>query len=162
MVQQIVLQFSTSHAWQSGIIRFMCHSDFSHVDVLVDEPKPYGLLGASDPGGVLVRPHDYQKFKLRRRATIVTDKADEIVALMHSQVGKPFDSEALKAVLDDKPRIWKDPNAWFCSELVTWAMERSGFFPHLVVAKNRISPADLLLLLNSHIDPAEFTTEVVE
>ena len=162
MPTEIILQFSTSHAWQSEIIRFMCHSPFSHVDVIVpDPPRPHGCLGASDPGGVMIRPGDYQKFKTRRRATIVTEKAGAIIDLIQSQIGKPFDPKAMKAVLSSEPRDWRDPSAWFCSELVVWALERAGFFSHLIVPKNRVTPADLLLLLNNWIDPVEFAREIV-
>ncbi len=46
-------------------------------------------------------------------------------------------------------RDWRDHGAWFCSEFVAWTLESSHFFPYtLVSAKNRITPADLLLLLN--------------
>jgi hypothetical protein len=158
-MNQIILQFSTSFAWQSGVIRFLCHSPFSHVDLILPDPVPHGCLGASDPGGVTVRAHDYQPFKTRRRATIKTDKAYEIVKLVQSQIGKPFDPKAMKAVLSDEPREWREPDAWFCSELIAWALEKSGFFSHLIVPKNRITPSDLVLLLNVWIDPEEFGRE---
>ncbi len=161
-MNNIVLQFSTSFAWQSGVIRFLCHSPFSHCDIILPEPLPHGCLGASDPGGVMVRPHDYQKFMTRRRATIQTDKADKIIALVRNEVGKPFDPKAMKAVLSDEPRDWRDPQAWFCSELIVAMMERAEFFRHLIVPKNRVTPADLLLLLNDYIDPVEFAHEYAE
>jgi len=131
----------------------MCHSPFSHVDIIL----PEGCLGASDPGGVMLRPFDYQIFKLKQRTTIKSDKTDKFIELVQSQIGKPFDPKALRSVLDNTPRNWRIPDAWFCSELVVWALEEAGFFPYkLIVPKNRISPADLLLLLNPWIDREEF------
>ncbi len=155
MADHFCIVFSTSFAWQSGIIRFMCHSPFSHADVMLPHPEPYALLGASDPGGVLCRAHNYQPFKAWHKATIRTPLADDILKLITSQEGKPFDSVAMKQVLSDEPRDWKVPDAWFCSELIAWACEEAGLF-RIVVPKNRITPADLLLLLNPWIDPVEF------
>jgi hypothetical protein len=48
-----------------------------------------------------------------------------------------------------KARDWRSQDSWFCSEFCAWALESGGFFPYsLVAAKNRITPGDLLLLLN--------------
>lgn len=161
-MDRIVLQFSTTHAWQSGVIRFMCHSDFSHVDVIVPEPEPHGCLGASDPGGVALRPHDYQEFKYRQRMTIrmpIPGMADKFHDFVKAQLGKPFDDDGLRAVLDTKHREWRIPDKWFCSELVAAALEECGF-KKIIVPKNRMTPGDLLLLLNDHIDPVEFYTRI--
>jgi len=149
----IQLEFSTSLTWQSLVIRKCCHSPFSHVDLVHER----GLLGASDPGGVALRPFNYQKFGIRRRATIATPLASRIMELVLSQVGKPFDGEALIAFMEDTPRDWRTPDKWFCSELIVWAFEEAGFFCYkLVVPKNRVSPADLLLILNPAIDADKF------
>jgi hypothetical protein len=105
----------------------------------------------------MVRPHNYQKFKTWRKAVIKTDVADKVVELVRSQLGKPFDDTALHQIISETPRDWKKPDAWFCSELFAWALEEAGFFPYqLIVPKNRVSPADLLLLLNPYIDVEEY------
>jgi hypothetical protein len=171
-MNEIVLQFSTTTHWQSGIIRLMTHSPYSHVDAVIPPglpdidkltPKPYGLLGVSDPGGVMIRQAHYQGFKTRRRVTMKTDKADAFIQNMVSQLGKPFDPEALLRVVDLNRQDWRQRDKWFCSELVTWALEEAGFFNYdLAVTKNRVSPADLLLLLNPYIDPNELNTEVID
>ncbi len=122
---------------------------------MLPQPEPYGLFGASDPGGVICRSHDYQPFKTWHRATIITPLADRIVELVTSQVGKPFDDVAMKQVMSDEPRDWKVPDAWFCSELICWACEEAGLFK-VVVPKNRVTPSDLLLLLNPWINASEF------
>jgi hypothetical protein len=156
MPSSFTIVFSTSYALSSTLIRFLCHSPFSHADIMLPgPPHPYTLFGASDPGGVKQRPHDYQLFKAWRQATITTPLADKIVDLVRSQEGKPFDSIAMKHVLSDEPRDWKVPDAWFCSELICWACEEAGLFK-VVVPKDRVTPSDLLLLLNPWIDGAEF------
>lgn len=163
---RIVLQFGTcATSWQSTLICKLSHSPFSHVDYVCAN----GLLGASDspncpvvegnPHGVAVRTPDYQEFAIRRRAVIKTDKAVQFDALMRSQLGAPFDGDALYAFFSNAlvPRDWRQPDKWFCSELIAWALEAAGLFPYkLLVAKNRVSPTDLLLLLNPYIDVESF------
>lgn len=168
MSSSIILQFSSSTAWQSSVIRRLCHSPFSHVDIVI----PYeGLLGASGPdsklhdiGGVRIRPFQPWPYSIRRRCTIQTDKADAIVAAARSQIGKPFDNGALYAFLSNPSKItrdWRQPDKWFCSELVTWAFEKSGFFSYPIVpVLNRVCPSDLLLLLNPWIDVEKFWNPV--
>ncbi len=163
----IVLQFGTcATSWQSTLICRMSHSPFSHVDYVCADGS---LLGASDspespiiegnPHGVAVRPPDYQEFAIRRRAVIVTDKAAEFDKHMRSQLGAPFDSDALYAFFSAPllSRDWREPTKWFCSELVSWSLESAGLFPYaLLVAKNRVSPSDLLLLLNPYMNVDTF------
>ncbi len=171
-MDRLQLQFSTTTHWASGLIRLMTHSHFSHIDAIIPPgfpglesltPKPYGLLGASDPGGVMIRTHDHYPFKRRRRITLVTDKADEIIRLMATQIGKPFDSTAMARVIDLNQRDWRMKESWFCAELICWALEEAGFFPYpLVQSKNRVTPADLLLILNPYFDPVELTQEVTD
>ncbi len=155
MTDSFTIVFSTSYALSSALICFLCHSPFSHAEILLPKPEPYGLFGASDPGGVMLRRHDYQQFKTWHQATIRCPMADEIVRLILSQEGKKFDDAAMRAVMSSEPRDWKLPDAWFCSELICWACEEAGLFK-VVVPKNRVTPADLLLLLNNYIDPVEF------
>lgn len=157
-MKAITLQFSTSLEWQSAIIRRITHSPFSHVDFILDDGS---CLGASDPGGVIIRPADYQLFGIRRRATIYTEKADAIIDRAKSQIGKPFDGDALHAFLSPPVEIatrdWKCEDHWFCSELAAWAFEEECFWPYsLIIAKKYISPPDLLLLLNPYIDVEQF------
>lgn len=100
-MSQLILEFSSTFAWQSHVIRIMTNSPFSHVNILLPGE---GLLGASDPGGVMVRPFDYEPMMIRQRAVIATPKADAIIARARSQVGKPFDDDALHA-------FWHQPTS---------------------------------------------------
>jgi hypothetical protein len=83
----------------------------------------------------------------------------------HKQIGKPFDNGALWDFLSDQPhdRDWRQTDSWFCSELIVYCLEQANFFPYsLVVAKNRITPADTLLLLNpflTHENIQEFLND---
>jgi hypothetical protein len=166
----IRLQFSTSTEWQSDVIRRLCHSPFSHLDVVLPDGN---LLGSSDsphapsiegnPGGVAIRPPDYQTFGIRRMANVFSTEAVELAfyTKLRSQLGEPFDDTALHAFIGKvsfmPTRDWTDSSSWFCSELVAWALMEAGFFRYeLLVPKDRISPADLLLLLNPFIDTTHF------
>jgi hypothetical protein len=76
-----------------------------------------------------------------------------VVRYALSQVGKPFDHEALKArlFLSDKfaNRDWREPGAWYCAELAARSCEVGGLFNWpLIVIKNRITPSMFLVMLN--------------
>lgn len=155
---EIVIQYSTSTAFASSIIRRLCHSPFSHVDILLKD----GLLGVSgedhklgDIGGVRIRPNPpwpYRETPKTARLTVTDSVHAAFMEVGHNQIGKPFDNGALWDFLSDQPhdRDWRHPDSWFCSELIVYCLEQANFFPYpLVVAKNRITPADSLLLLNS-------------
>jgi hypothetical protein len=159
----LTLQYSSSMAWQSEVIRRLCHSPFSHLDIVLQSE---GLLGASggpetykigngqvyrDPGGVQIRPSEPWPYKIKQTIRVKTDKAEAIRKRARTQIGKPFDNGALFEFLSDKPgeRDWRDTASWFCSELVVWSAEiENAFAWQLLVAKNRISPADSLLVFN--------------
>ncbi len=155
---ELQIQFSTSTAFMSGIIRRLCHSPFSHVDILVPGEGLLGVSGSdkgiNDIGGVQMRPPGMWPYlNPPKTARLHTAGVDAIIELAKTQIGKPFDNTALYGFLDDMgygpKRDWRDTSSFFCSEFVAWALEESHFFPYtLVAAKNRITPADLLLLLN--------------
>lgn len=133
MSDRVTLQFSTSTAWQSAIIRCMTHSPFSHIDIQLEDGT---LLGASDspnapviagnPRGVAIRPANYEDFGLRVSATIVTEKADTIIAAAKSQLGKKFDNAALYGFLVDPllpdDRVWM--RRWVGSKLLAGFADR--------------------------------------
>ena len=171
MDDKLVLQFSTTHNiwtwcppffpnWGSVVIRRGTHSPFSHVDMVL--PGGY-LLGASDspnapvlsgnPRGVAVRPADYAPFAIKRRMVIQTPLADDIRLAAIAQNGKPFDGGIIRAFLSPssyRKLDWYDTGQWFCSELVVWAMELSGFWTPSMVRqwpKKLITPIDILILL---------------
>ena len=171
MLDRLSLQFSTTANswtllppffpnWASVIIRRMSHSPFSHVDLVL----PNGtLLGASDspkakviagnPRGVAIRPSNYEDYGRKRIMIIKTPLAEMIITAAMSQLNKPFDHDALYSFLSDAEpgeRDWRAADSWFCSELVVWAMEMSGFwFPAsgTVWPKNRISPSDIFMVM---------------
>jgi hypothetical protein len=172
-VTGLSIQFSTSKAFASGIIRRLTHSPFSHVDLVV----PEGLLGVSgkddsnhDAGGVIIRPKQAWPYLTPPKVAHIQCSeqiAANVIAVCRSQLGKPFDHSALWAFFDDQAvekhcmqvRDWRETSQWFCSELVTWSLEQGGLFSYqLAVAKNRVTPADVLLMINPYM-PADNITE---
>lgn len=154
-------QFSTSTALASRAIRILNCSEFSHVDLML----PEGLLGVSgpdksinDPGGVIIRPNPawpYLDPPKIARVQCSDEVAAKTIEFAKSQIGRPFDNAALYAFLRDRAGIpktgrnWRDPNAWFCSELQIRALEVGGLFSYpLIQSKDVISPQNLLLYLN--------------
>lgn len=180
---ELLVQYSSSPAFSSAVIRRLCHSRFSHVDVVLpgegllgaSGPDTYDVRGAKviDPGGVRIRPFDPWPYLDKPRvARIVADeeKVRLTIEAWRSQIGKPFDGSALwgfladaaDAVMQHEKRDWRDVDKWFCSEGVIWSCEQGGLFPWpLVVVKNRVTPADSLLLFNSMM-PEENIREFLE
>lgn len=162
---ELQLQFSTSTAFASCIIRRLTHSPFSHVDIVlpgegllgVSGPGYYKETGYRDPGGVQIRPCPPWPYKFQPVVATLKcspDVVERTILWGKSQLNRPFDNKALHAFLKDRAGIkvnrdWRDPSEWFCSEFVIRALEVGGLFSYkLAVTKNLVSPNDDLLLVN--------------
>lgn len=113
------------------------------------------LLGAHYDGGVLIRPAGYDKGQYRcdQIVTIPVDDATTQVfhAWLHSQLGKPYDIEAIAAFVLD--RNWQRPDAWFCSELMAAGLVACRWFVSpLATEFNKITPRDLLLVMSGRVN----------
>lgn len=174
MTDHVTIQFSTTTSttcrqkWEnraSLLIRAILHgSPFSHCGFVLGDGTILDATNSPDapiclttppgnPCGVALRPHNYQEWGTRRHMILRTDKADAIIAVAMTQLGKPFDNAAVsfRSFIDTHnfPRTtdWRDPDAWFCAEFVVWAEECGDFWEHpLVYPKQRISPIDCLML----------------
>jgi hypothetical protein len=179
----ITIQFSRSAPptrrfaiyWSEWICR-LTHSPFSHVDWVMPDGNLFGASDSPDapvldgnPKGVAVRPPDYQAFAIRRNATIGNVAAEKVAAFeqfLYQQVGKHFDRAALRPSVflsfDYANRDWRTPDEWYCAELITRALEVAGVVPWpILVVKNRVTAADLLLIINPLIDVEAFRRPVV-
>lgn len=151
---KIKLRFTTSKSWISNVIRLMTWSDFSHVEFLVDDETPRqfshgceGYLGSLGHGGVLLRPLDYDTPQRQVLATTVdlpTEMAFAVWSFAFRQIGKPYDVGAILAM--PWRQDWKQPDSWFCSEMVAAAFDAGGFPLLNDWGKlNRVTPRDLLM-----------------
>lgn len=147
----IVLQFVRGTDAGADLIAWFSHGGYSHVDAVLRD----GLLGArSDrlggrPPGVQVRAPGYVQGceVLRVEIECPPAMADTFETFLRAQVGKPYDVEGIAGFIVG--RDWRDDSAWFCSELVSAALERCSYFEHALSAPtNKITPADLLLAVS--------------
>ncbi|HVX56464.1 MAG TPA: hypothetical protein VHA37_01920 [Candidatus Saccharimonadales bacterium] len=164
---ELLIQYSTSTAFASACIRRLTHSPFSHVDIVLPGE---GLLGVSgpgkypgynDPGGVQVRPFEPWPYLFQPKVAHIKcseEVARRTIEFAKAQMNKPFDNSALWAFLKDRAglkvasRDWRDPDKWFCSELVIRSAEVGGlFFYKLAITENEVSPNDTLLLFNPYM-----------
>ena len=137
--------------------------EFSHVDAVVPEwycrskGIPSGsLLGArSDeilheaiwlPAGVQIRPPAYEVWpkRLVLRTPCTEDQAFDWWKFLESQIGRKYDTigllESFTSLLGH-PRNWRDPSAWWCSELVGAAGEAGQIF-QVPLPKWKLTPGD--------------------
>ncbi len=113
------------------------------------------LLGAHWDGGVKARPAGYDKGQYTRDliVEIRTDQAtaDVFHAWLRSQIGKPYDIEAILAFV--ARRDWQEPDSWFCSELIAAALVACKWFNRrLATEVNHITPRDLLLIVSGRVN----------
>jgi hypothetical protein len=147
--------------YYSMLICRLTHSPFSHVDLLLDDGNllgssnsPHTPVVSGNPAGVAIRPPDYQRFAVRRDAIIPTtdQRKKRFTDFCMAQLGKPFDGEALSPRVFLSPdvvfRDWRENDKWFCAELMGRATEIAPLLGWTIPGvKNRITPADLVLLL---------------
>lgn len=136
-------------------IRRGTHSRFSHVDIVYPDGT---LVGARNDThrdwkgqwntGVQRRPPDYADFNVRERI-VVSVTADEEAAIydfVNLQIGKPYDTLAIEGFVAG--RDWRDPRAWFCSELVAAAFEHGALLT-VLTPESKVTPNDAYILLGA-------------
>lgn len=134
----IKLQFSTTNSVASRLVRVFTWSNYSHVDFLLDDGR---LLGA-DFDGVSYRTNDPDKYT-HSVVYEIPDASSDIITIARQEIGKKYDYAGIFGLLHR--RDWQDRNKWFCSELVTYCLNRGGY-PLLNNSQAywRITPRDLL------------------
>jgi uncharacterized protein YycO len=142
----ISLQFVTQKSLGSSLIRWGTHSDFSHVDVVLFDGRLLGARNDTAVPGVCIRPANYAPFTRRQTVIVPTQEDRAFYSFLVDQLGKPYDWKAIVGFAVD--RNWRDPDSWFCSELVAAALEAAKIVKVQTPA-NRISPNDVFLLAAS-------------
>jgi hypothetical protein len=156
----ITLQFVDGGDLSSWAIETFERSWMSHVDTVtdrvIDELPAGSLIGSRTDfgGGVRVRPANYTTWKRVERVVIATDdwKVEAYWKFITAQIGKPYDSLAIAAFAFD--RDWREPDAWFCDELVAAALEAGQVVRRLAGQVNRLDVRDLYLVVSA-IAPVE-------
>lgn len=148
----ITLQFSAQNDLSSLIIELGGAGPFSHVDLIEADGRLYGarsdVVGGA-PAGVQSRPPDYEKFARRVRMSFSTTTAEEKTFwdFAYAQRGKPYDTTAIIAFLAN--RDWREPDAYFCSELAAACLETAGICPPLYSPINKIEPVTLAIVCSA-------------
>lgn len=119
----------------------------THVEAVLPDGS---LLGAHLQGGVAIRPAGYDKDVTTREliVEIPVPQAEEQIFydFLHSQVGKPYDLTGVIGLAVG--RNWREPDSWFCSELIAAGLEHAKVFNTLSSSFDHISPRDALLMLS--------------
>ena len=135
----VTIRFSTQDTFFSKLIRLFTWSNWSHVELVLDGRT----FGARAEGGVQWR--DAEELPYHKYIDFVMKVPDEFMGILTSQEGKEYDFVALAGGVIR--RDWQDPNKWFCSELIAWALEQAGVI--CVQKLNRVSPRELCLILHN-------------
>lgn len=152
----VELQFALSDGVEGWAIRMYDHGRWSHVDAVMADGW---LLGARDdevggkPSGVQVRPAGYRQFAATKRVSIpaTEQQTQDFQSFLIAQVGKPYDQTAICGFVFD--RDWRDPEAWFCSELQGAALETAKVFGHeLATPTDKLTPSGLYLAVSVLVD----------
>lgn len=151
----ITLQFAASSSLTSRLIAWFGHGQFAHVDTVMPDGT---LLGARNdvmdgfPAGVQIRAADYQKgYTLKRVVIPCTDEQQAAYYdFILSQVGKPYDSIAIAAFAAGTN--WTQKGAWFCSMIVTFALQKCKWLKALSEPPTKIDPNSLLLVISAFVD----------
>lgn len=150
-MSEIVLQFVSGENTGAKLIEWFSQGEVSHVDAVLPGYKG-DLLGArsetigSVPPGVQIRPANYAAWNKVVRVVLPAPEAmvTEFYNSLMPELGKPYDEEAILAFIAG--RNWRDPCAWFCSEVIGFKLEACKYFPWpLATPANKLTPAGLML-----------------
>lgn len=142
----IGLQFSAKSGLPSLAIRTFTRGWVTHVDSMLPDGR---LFGARWNGGVQARLPDYTKFTQKKVMYLPATPEQETVYFdfMLAQLGKPYDHTAIAAFVFN--RDWREDDSWFCSELVTVAMETAKIIRPLTTSSNRVTPEMSMFLCSA-------------
>lgn len=149
---EIVLQFVEGSGFGSGMIKWFGHGDYSHVDAVLPDGT---LLGARNDvlggvaAGVQIRPAAYigNSRMLRLVLPATEDQAEAFYDFMEAQIGKPYNKIGILAFVVNAN--WSSVGAWFCSQVVTTALQEAKWLGELSETPNKIDPDDLRLILSA-------------
>ena len=133
--------FSDGNSLSARLIRFNTWSKFCHVG-FYDRKSGSVIDSRIDRKGVTEYSFeklkkDYPRIELRTLPQVPS----EVLDIVRSQIGKPYDWTALLGL--SFHRDWQEDDSWFCSELVGWASQQTG---QSIINKEtwRVTPQDIL------------------
>jgi hypothetical protein len=142
----------------SATIEYATSGLFSHVDAVLDDGRRLGsrsdrvldlTTGQRVPAGVQVRPADYA-YWVRRvdfELSVTTTQKAAYLNFLHAQLGKRYDFPAVLGFAFD--RDWRDPDAWYCSELIAAALEKAAIVAPIYSGSNKVTPVAIAQLVSA-------------
>lgn len=132
--------FSRRHHLGSVALRTFMWSPWSHCGVIDGN----WVIQATSNHGVIATPLEAFKADASEWAIVEFDAdAETVITAIRSQIGKPYDWAGCAGIAFH--RNWQDEDAWFCSELVVWALEQGGCKLFRLKAR-RITPQHLWMV----------------
>jgi hypothetical protein len=112
--------FARRHHLGSALLRTALWSPWSHVGII---SNGYVIHAAA---GQKVAPMPLDEFKAHASEWAIVEFPADPLALLaaHDQIGTPYDMQGVIGL--GLHRRWQDADAWFCSELVAYALEKGG------------------------------------
>ena len=148
-----------SSSFYDAVISWYSRSPYVHTEFAwpLDDPEPQQWLGAQPKGGVRIRPRDYlgaQAFDLFA-VDLTPDQIARLRSFLAAQIGKPYDWRAIAGMALPGLDHGHHGQAWFCSELVSYALASVGV-PLLrapLKDSDRITPRDVAVSLVAQTVP---------
>lgn len=142
----IILRFVHGTSFFDKCIQQFTWGYWNHVELWT----PAGYFGAQPEGGVQCRPFGYDTGKFSDEAfrciELCPRDQSRFWVWTYAQKGKPYDWTGIFGLV--ARRDWKEPDSWFCSELIAAAFDAIGC-PVVNPFQNqhyKITPRDLGLL----------------
>lgn len=132
--------FSRRHHLGSVVLRAAMWSNWSHCGIIDGRD----VIEAVAFKGVTTRPlgefmDDASAWEV---IEIPADDPAAVIRAARSQIGKPYDWFGVSGLA--VRRHWQEPDAWFCSELVIWALHEAGTILFRIDVW-RVTPRDLYI-----------------
>ena len=138
----ISLLFCNARDPLSLAIRAFTWSRWSHVAIIdgycAIEARPRVGVTMTETEHLLLRSHEFELAELPCR------DPEAVLAAAASQVGRPYDWSAIAGLA--LRRDWQADDAWFCSELITWAFAQAGEPLFRADCLRRVTPQHLWML----------------
>jgi len=137
------LLFTRRHHIGSWLIRMVTWSEYSHVDLVLDEDLLIGAIAGD--GVVLSKAKD--RLAISSKAVMMhipVKEVDVSEAFAIGQLGKQYDWLGVIGI--GLKRNWQEDDKWSCAELVASILAAGGQRPFDSKFYHRITPQQLLML----------------
>lgn len=132
--------FSRRHHPGSLVLRTFMWSPWSHCGIIDGD---HVIQATAGHGVINTKLDDFMADASRYAVVEFEANAWQVIQAARSQLGKPYDLLGCAGIYFH--RSWQDDDAWFCSELVAWALEQGGCDLFRLDAR-RITPQHLWML----------------